>query len=137
MTIIVIATDIAKIIKTKIPNSGIIVLSYPDLAVIDRATHKSKVTFPYVPGLLSFREIPGLLKCFNTLKTKPEKGITTPEEALLKEILIRQKDDKKIIELEKKAEQIRESIVHMLTLAGVRPQKEIEITGGIGQAAKC
>ncbi len=52
--------------------AGIIVLSYPALVPIEHAVIKVPVTFPYVPGLLSFREIPGLLQCFEKLKTKPD-----------------------------------------------------------------
>ena len=64
--------------------AGIIVLSYPDLNVIDHACVKIQVSFPYIPGLLSFREIPGLLKCFDKLNVKPDiivvdgQGITHP-----------------------------------------------------------
>ena len=52
--------------------AGIIVLSYPDLNVIEHACVKVEVAFPYIPGLLSFREIPGLLKCYEKLKIKPD-----------------------------------------------------------------
>lgn len=52
--------------------AGIIVLSYPDLAVVEYSCIRTPVTFPYVPGLLSFREIPGLLECFEKLTIKPD-----------------------------------------------------------------
>ncbi len=52
--------------------AGVIVLSYPDLQVIGHAVIKTNVIFPYIPGLLSFREIPGLLHCFEQLKIKPD-----------------------------------------------------------------
>lgn len=52
--------------------AGIIVLSYPDLRVIDHACVMMETNFPYIPGLLSFREIPGLLKCWEKLETKPD-----------------------------------------------------------------
>jgi deoxyribonuclease V len=52
--------------------AGIIVLSFPELNVMDHATVVTKASFPYIPGLLSFREIPSLLQVFNKLKTKPD-----------------------------------------------------------------
>lgn len=51
--------------------AGIVVLSYPDLRPVCHALSKVAITFPYVPGLLSFREIPGLVECFNKLPVKP------------------------------------------------------------------
>jgi deoxyribonuclease V len=52
--------------------AGFIVLSYPDLKIIDQAVVKDVTHFPYVPGLLSFREIPALLKAWKKLETKPD-----------------------------------------------------------------
>jgi deoxyribonuclease V len=52
--------------------AGIIILSYPDLQIIEHAGIKTRVDFPYIPGLLSFREIPPLLQVWDMLKTKPD-----------------------------------------------------------------
>jgi deoxyribonuclease V len=51
---------------------GFVVLCYPELTLVDQAFVKDTVTFPYIPGLLSFREIPSLLKAWEKLKTKPD-----------------------------------------------------------------
>jgi deoxyribonuclease V len=52
--------------------AGIIVLSFPDLQEVAKSTVISKTSFPYIPGLLSFREIPSLLKAWNQLAVKPD-----------------------------------------------------------------
>lgn len=52
--------------------AGFVTLSFPELAVIDHAVVKDTIPFPYVPGLLSFREIPMLLKAWEVLERKPE-----------------------------------------------------------------
>jgi deoxyribonuclease V len=52
--------------------AGFVVLSFPDLAVIERAGIATRATFPYIPGLLSFREIPALLEAWERLSTRPD-----------------------------------------------------------------
>ncbi len=51
---------------------AIVVLSFPDMEILDMATSDGKTPFPYIPALLSFREGPILIKSFERLKTKPE-----------------------------------------------------------------
>jgi deoxyribonuclease V len=46
---------------------AVVVLSYPELAVIEVAVARAPLTFPYVPGLLSFRETPVLREAFRRL----------------------------------------------------------------------
>lgn len=53
-------------------SGAIAVLSYPALEPLDSALATGKVSFPYIPGLFSFREGPVLLKAFNSLKLKPD-----------------------------------------------------------------
>ena len=52
--------------------AGWIVLSFPDLIEIEHSVIKATTRFPYVPGYLSFREIPALLEAYESLKTKPD-----------------------------------------------------------------
>lgn len=50
----------------------IVVLSYPDLEILEVVEAKDKVRFPYVPGLLSFREAPVCLKAARKLSCRPD-----------------------------------------------------------------
>ena len=52
--------------------AGIVVLNLETLETIEEAGVVSSATFPYVPGLLSFREIPSLLEAWQKLKTEPD-----------------------------------------------------------------
>ena len=51
---------------------GVVVLSYPELEVIDKQACSRKIVFPYVPGFLSFREIPVLLGAWQKLSIYPD-----------------------------------------------------------------
>ncbi|MDB4992122.1 MAG: endonuclease [Parcubacteria group bacterium] len=52
--------------------AGFVTLLYPELMLVDHAVVKDTIPFPYVPGLLSFREIPMLLKAWDKLTQKPD-----------------------------------------------------------------
>lgn len=49
-----------------------VVYSFPELEVLEEKSLKMKVRFPYVPGLLAFREGPVLYSLFYKLKIKPD-----------------------------------------------------------------
>jgi deoxyribonuclease V len=51
--------------------AGFVVLN-KELEVIDHAVVKDTIPLPYIPGLLSFREIPMLCKAWEKLGTKPD-----------------------------------------------------------------
>jgi len=52
--------------------SGVVVMSLPGLEIVEEVWASSDACFQYVPGLLSFREIPGLLKAFEKLRCRPD-----------------------------------------------------------------
>lgn len=52
--------------------AGIVVLRLPSLEVIEQVGIVSETYFPYVPGLLSFREAPAVLEAWAKLKTEPD-----------------------------------------------------------------
>lgn len=55
-----------------VTRAAVVVLEFPSLQLVDFALEKRPTTFPYVPGLLSFREIPTVLAALAALKTTPE-----------------------------------------------------------------
>lgn len=59
-------------LKRDIARASVVVLSFPELQVIDIEVAECPVRFSYIPGLLSFREIPPLLVAFARLKTEPD-----------------------------------------------------------------
>jgi len=52
--------------------AAVVVLTYPGLEVTDYATADRPVTFPYIPGLLTFREAPAVLDAMEKLTTLPD-----------------------------------------------------------------
>lgn len=55
-----------------IAQAAVVVLSFPDLEIKDVATARRRVQFPYIPGLLSFREGPVILDAFDKLSAMPD-----------------------------------------------------------------
>jgi deoxyribonuclease V len=52
--------------------ASVVVMTYPSLEVMDAASVRGRVEFPYVPGLLSFRELPLLTEAFAQLRVRPD-----------------------------------------------------------------
>ncbi len=52
--------------------AAVVVVEWPSLTPVEQSVVEIQVSFPYVPGLLSFREIPALLPAFARLRTTPD-----------------------------------------------------------------
>lgn len=52
--------------------AAIVVLRYPDLAPLEGVTAQVPLQFPYVPGLLAFREGPAFLAAWDKLQNLPD-----------------------------------------------------------------
>ncbi len=55
-----------------IAKAAVAVLNFPDLELVEQAIARMPTAFPYVPGYLSFREIPVILKALPQLKITPD-----------------------------------------------------------------
>src|SRR5262249_8466542 len=52
--------------------AGAVLYKYPEMEEIERAHARVRLQFPYVPGFLSFREIPALLAALRNLTVVPD-----------------------------------------------------------------
>lgn len=55
-----------------ISRAAVAVLSFPDLQVVETAIAHRPTSFPYIPGFLSFREIPAVLDALEKVKIIPD-----------------------------------------------------------------
>lgn len=63
--------DISVTRFSKTGRAAIVVLSWPSLEIVDVSIADGKIDFPYIPGLLSFREAPLILEAWDRLKVNP------------------------------------------------------------------
>lgn len=52
--------------------AAIVVMSFPTLEVLEQEIAVVKTNFPYIPGLLAFREAPPIIECAKRIKTEPD-----------------------------------------------------------------
>lgn len=68
----VAGADLAFDPETNVAFAGVIVYRFPEMEEVERRMVRRKLRFPYVPGLLSFREGPVLLAAFARLHAEPD-----------------------------------------------------------------
>jgi deoxyribonuclease V len=68
---LIAGSDIAAPDSCGIARAAVVVLKYPGLDIAEIQIIEDKLTFPYIPGLLSFRESPLLVAAFKKLALKP------------------------------------------------------------------
>src|SRR5450759_2088682 len=69
---LVAGVDMAINEETTLARSAVVLLSYPAMEVIERHVYEEPVRMPYIPGLLSFREVPAILGAFARLHQQPD-----------------------------------------------------------------
>lgn len=59
-------------VRGDVMRAAVIILRFPELSVLEIAVSEQKVRFPYIPGLLSFREVPAVLDAFESIRDEPD-----------------------------------------------------------------
>ena len=59
-------------VRGKTSRAAVVVLSFPDLTLMENVTACRETAFPYVPGLLTFREGPVILDAITSLSRLPD-----------------------------------------------------------------
>lgn len=52
--------------------AAVVLLSYPELEIVERHVYEEPIRMPYIPGLLSFREAPCVIGAFEQLRQRPD-----------------------------------------------------------------
>jgi len=55
-----------------VTRAAVVILDFPSLQLIEKAIARLPTRFPYVPGLLSFRELPAVLAALDKLRQRPD-----------------------------------------------------------------
>jgi len=69
---LIAGVDIAAGKAGEMATGGIVVLDYPELNLVETKIIRGKLNFPYIPGLLSFRELPLILAAYEQLANIPD-----------------------------------------------------------------
>ena len=69
---IIAGTDVSYNMGSNILFSGVVVLKFPECEIIEKHIKTKEVKFPYIPGLLSFRETPALIDAFCDVENEPD-----------------------------------------------------------------
>jgi deoxyribonuclease V len=69
---LVAGVDMAINEETNKARAAVVLLTYPEMEVIERHVYEEPIRMPYIPGLLSFREIPCILGAFAQLSQQPD-----------------------------------------------------------------
>ena len=70
--LLVAGIDISSPDAQGVARGAVVVLSYPELSIVETEMAQGKITLPYIPGLLSFRESPLILDACEKLSNIPD-----------------------------------------------------------------
>jgi len=69
---LVAGADAAFDLETRQVFAAVVVLAFRALEPVETVVHQERLSFPYIPGLLSFREAPALLHAFEKVRHNPD-----------------------------------------------------------------
>lgn len=69
---LVAGVDISSDRSGGLATGAVVVLAYPGMTLVEKSVVRREVDFPYVPGLLSFREAPLILAAWEKLDCSPD-----------------------------------------------------------------
>ena len=69
---LVAGADAAFDLQAELVFAAVVILAFPSLEPVETVVHRERLSFPYIPGLLSFREAPALLQTFKKVRHNPD-----------------------------------------------------------------
>lgn len=69
---LIAGVDVGYDTNRHVAQAAVAVLATRDLRLVDAVTAEEPIRFPYIPGYLSFREIPAVIKALRYLETPPD-----------------------------------------------------------------
>jgi len=69
---LIAGVDISVHREQRVARGAVVVLNYPELRLVETKVVSGKIDFPYIPGLLSFREVPLTLEVCQELSVTPD-----------------------------------------------------------------
>jgi deoxyribonuclease V len=67
---LIAGADVSYAKRAETMYAAVVVLEWPSLDVVEEVTARRPAEFPYIPGLLSFREMPVLIAAFGKLRSE-------------------------------------------------------------------
>ena len=69
---LIAGADVAFDKENELAKAAVVILDFEDLSLVEEAVVQVAVNYPYIPGYLSFREAPSLLKALDKLDKLPD-----------------------------------------------------------------
>ena len=69
---LIAGADVSYAKRAETMYAAVVVIDRASGEVVEEVTARRRAEFPYIPGLLSFRELPSLLEAFAKLRTRPD-----------------------------------------------------------------